>query len=257
MKKYGVKAVAKLSHVSVRTLHYYDKIGLLKPFNRTEAGYRYYSEQELLRLQQILFYKELDFSLKEIGELLNDSNFNLMKALKSHKKELLVRKNRLSTLLKTIDRTIHHLKKEKTMSKPEDLYKGLSKEFGTTYRQEVNKKYGQAILQQSEQELLKLGKNGFRQLKIEFEELRKALFALHQEKPESERIQQLIAQHYKLIRIFWGTSNSKNKQGEAYDGLGQLYVSDERYLAIKGEPQPTYVLFMQKAMRYFVDNQLK
>ena len=67
MIQYSVKDVTELSGVSVRTLHYYDKIGLLKPYNRTEAGYRYYCEKELLRLQQILFYKELDFSLKEIG----------------------------------------------------------------------------------------------------------------------------------------------------------------------------------------------
>ena len=65
MKNYSVKEVAKLSGVSIRTLHYYDKINLLKPLNRTEAGYRYYGEQELLRLQQILFYKELDFDLSD------------------------------------------------------------------------------------------------------------------------------------------------------------------------------------------------
>lgn len=257
MKDYGVKAVAKLSGISVRTLHYYDKIGLLKPKSRTEAGYRQYGEAELLRLQQILFYKEMGFSLKEIEELLENPHFDLIAALKSHKKRLLGRQEQISRLLQTINNTINHLNKEKIMAKPEDLYKGLSKEFGTTYRQEINQKYGKATLEQSEQELLKLGRNGFKQLKIEFEELGKALFAVHQEKPESEKVQQLIARHYELIRQFWGTTHSKNKQGEAYAGLGHLYMNDERYLAINGESQPAYALFMQKAMRYFSNTQLK
>ena len=88
MKQYGVKELSDLSGVTVRTLHHYDKIGLLKPLNRTEAGYRFYGEEELLRLQQILFYKELDFSLKEIADLLDDPDFELIQALQSHRSEL-------------------------------------------------------------------------------------------------------------------------------------------------------------------------
>jgi DNA-binding transcriptional MerR regulator len=69
--RYSVKQLARLAGVSVRTLHVYDKLGLLIPSVRTDAGYRYYDEPELLRLQQILFYKELDLSLKAIGEILD------------------------------------------------------------------------------------------------------------------------------------------------------------------------------------------
>lgn len=80
MKEYSVKGLSKIAGVSVRTLHHYDKIGLLKPAIRTEARYRLYGENELLKLQQILFYKELDFSLNEIINILNDPDFDLMKA---------------------------------------------------------------------------------------------------------------------------------------------------------------------------------
>ena len=88
MKKYSVKKLAKLAGVTVRTLHHYDKIDLLKPALRSDKHYRYYGQEELLRLQQILFYKELGFPLQEIKEILEDPDFDLIEALESHKKAL-------------------------------------------------------------------------------------------------------------------------------------------------------------------------
>ena len=256
MKNYSVKEVAKLSGVSVRTLHYYDKIGLLKPLSRTEAGYRYYGEKELLRLQQILFFKELDFPLKEIGELMDEEEFDLIHALKGHRSALISRQKRISTLLKTIDKTINHLKKGDVMSKPEELYEGLPKEMGTTYRDGAIEEYGKEAVEQSEKELLKLGKEGFKQLQKDFEKVNSALFAIHTEDPESEQVQQLIARHYEMIRKFWGTSHKTDKQGEAYAGLGDLYVSDERFTRVDGNPQPEYARFLQKAMKHYADTHL-
>ena len=99
MKKYSAKELSNLAGVSVRTLHYYDEIGLLKPAIRTEAKYRWYGEEELLKLQQILFYKELDFSLKEIIAILNDPDFDLIKALESHQLALLSKQDNIFFLL--------------------------------------------------------------------------------------------------------------------------------------------------------------
>ena len=257
MKNYGVKALAKLSGVSVRTLHYYDDIGLLKPKHRTEAGYRYYSEQELFRLQQILFYRELDFPLKKIAGLLKDPDFRLIDAMERHKTALLARKKRIDTLLATIDRTIHHLKEGTIMSNPEMLYEGLPKEVGTTYRKEAMDKYGKEAVEQAETALLKMGKAGLNQLKQEQEQVADELFALRHESPESDKVQQLIARHYQIIRKFWGTSQSPDKQAEAYAGLGDLYVSDDRFTMVNGVPQPEFTLFLQKAMKYFADTVLR
>ncbi|NJO01780.1 MAG: MerR family transcriptional regulator, partial [Bacteroidia bacterium] len=187
MKNYGVKALSKLSGVSVRTLHYYDKIGLLKPSNRTEAGYRYYGEKELLRLQQILFYRELGFPLKEILNLLDAPDFDLIDALENHTLALKARQKRITKLLATIDRTIHNLKKGKIMSEPEMLYEGLPKEVGTIYRQEAIEKYGKETVEKSEKALLSLGKEGFEQLKKEAEQIAAQLFALRDENPESQK----------------------------------------------------------------------
>ena len=247
-KNYRVKELTKMSGVSARTLHYYDQIGLLKPLNRTQGGYRCYGRQELLRLQQILFFKELDFPLKEIIELLDHPNFDLMKALHNHRTALKLRKKRIVKLLATIDKTIHQLNNQKMMSKPEMLYEGLSKEFGTSYRKEAMDKFGTDKVVGSEKELLSLGKEGFGMLKKELEQINAELFDHRHEKPESEPIQKLISQHYVIIRKFWGTSKLEDKQAEAYAGLGQLYVNDERYTMVDGIPQAEYAVFLQKAI---------
>lgn len=251
MKNYGVKALATLSGVSVRTLHYYDKIGLLKPFSRSNVGYRYYGEEELLRLQQILFYKELGFTLKDIGQVLDDPDFNLLNALEEHKLTLKAHKKRIDVLLSTIDTTIQNFKKETIMKNPADLYKGLSKEMGTTIRTVAMDKWGKKTIEQSEKDLLKLGKAGFDSLKVELETVTDTLFAIQNEDPKSEQVQQLISQHYHIIRQFWGSSVTKEKQLMVYSNLGQTYIDDERYMIRDGQPQPEFALFMQQAMAYF------
>ena len=257
MNRYGVKEVSKLAGISVRTLHYYDQIGLLKPAKRTEAGYRHYGESELLRLQQILFFKELDFPLKKIIEFLDAPGFDLVPTLETHKQALKARQQRISNLLNTIDKTIDKLKNGDIMSKPEELYEGLPKEMGTTLRQEAINEYGKEAIERSERELMKLGKEGFKQLQTEFKQVTKDLFGLMNHTPESAQVQQLIARHYVLIRKFWGTSTKADKQAEAYAGLGKLYVSDPRYTSIDGVPKPAFAQFLEKAMGHFANTQLK
>ena len=254
---YSVQKMAKLAGVSVRTLHLYDQMGLLKPSIRTEARYRVYGEKELLRLQQILFYKELDFPLKEIQAILDNPEFDLVEALLSHKVSLQSRKDRINTLLETIDKTVNHLKTGTIMLKPEELYEGLAKETAEAYRTEASNKYGQEVVEHSEKVLGKLTKEQFEALKGELKDNATALFALKEEDPTSARVQQLIARHYEMIRAFWGTSGSSDKQAEAYKGLGQLYVSDERFTMIDGEPQQAYAQFFSQSMAYFSDTELK
>ena len=99
MKVYTVSRLAKLAGVSVRTLHHYDETGLLKPSFRSESGYRQYQREDLLRLQQILFYRELDFSLSEIKDILDDPEYDEVQALVSHRQSIEQRIERLSNLL--------------------------------------------------------------------------------------------------------------------------------------------------------------
>ena len=256
MKKYAVKEVANMSGITIRTLHHYDKIGLLKPLYRAESRYRYYGEAELLRLQQILFYKELGFPLQEIKEVLDDPDFELIAALENHKAALLTRQQRIDTLLRTIDQTIINLTHGNTMKNPKELYEGLPKEVGTTYRDAAIAEYGKEMVEHAEQELMKLGKEGFKQLQAEFDQINRALFDRRTENPEGDAVQQLIIRHYGAIRAFWGTAGTEDPQAEAYAGLGQLYVADERFTVMDGQPQPEFALFLQKAMEYFADTSL-
>ncbi|WP_310587847.1 MerR family transcriptional regulator [Emticicia agri] len=254
---YSVQKMAKIAGVSIRTLHLYDQIGLLKPSIRTEARYRMYGEKELLRLQQILFYKELDFPLKEIQGILDNPAFDLVEALLSHKVSLQARKDRISTLLETIDKTVNHLKTGTIMLKPEELYAGMAKETAEAYRAEASEKYGKEVVERSEKALGSMSKEQFEVLKSDLKENASALAALKNEDPANESVQKLIARHYEIIRIFWGTFGSADKQADAYKGLGQLYVNDERFTMVDGTPQPEYALFLSKAMAHFADTQLK
>src|SRR6202011_2575974 len=122
---YTVKQVAAMSGVSVRTLHFYDETGLLKPAYHKANGYRFYEEPQLLTLQQILFYRELGFELKQIKRILGRADFEKLAALESHRKILQENLARTRTLIETIDKTIQHLKGTKNM-KSEEMFAGFS-----------------------------------------------------------------------------------------------------------------------------------
>src|SRR5690348_5091658 len=132
MKLLTVKQVAKLSGVSVRALHHYDEIGLLKPASIGRNRYRYYGEEELLRLQQILLHRELDIPLGEIGTILDDPDFNQLAALRQQRDKLAMEAKRYARLVRTIDRTIARLTGDETMRNAE-LYKGISPEKQAEY----------------------------------------------------------------------------------------------------------------------------
>jgi DNA-binding transcriptional MerR regulator/quercetin dioxygenase-like cupin family protein len=121
---YTVKQVAAMSGVSVRTLHFYDETGLLKPAYYGANGYRFYEEPQLLTLQQILFYRELGFELKQIERILGRPDFEKVAALRSHRKVLQKNLARTRTLIETLDKTTEHLKGTKKM-KGEELFLGF------------------------------------------------------------------------------------------------------------------------------------
>src|SRR5215472_4911261 len=122
---YTVKQVAAMSGVSVRTLHFYDEAGLLKPAHYGANGYRFYEEPQLLTLQQILFYRELGFELKDIKKILARADFEKVVALRTHRTVLQKSLTRTRTLLETIDKTIQHLEGASRM-RSEDIFAGFS-----------------------------------------------------------------------------------------------------------------------------------
>ena len=107
-----VKQISKLAHITPRTIHYYDQIGLLLPDEVGDNGYRYYSDASLLKLQQILFYRELDIPLEQIREIMGRENYDLQEALEDHKDQLRKRIDRLQKLISTVDQTLKYFKGE-------------------------------------------------------------------------------------------------------------------------------------------------
>src|SRR4029078_2263393 len=122
---YTVKQVARMSGVSVRTLHFYDEVGLLKPAYVGANGYRFSGAPPLLTLQQILFYRERGFELKQIKRILGRADFKKVAALQSHRKVLQKNLTRTRQFIETIDKTIRHLKGKEKM-KTEEMFAGFS-----------------------------------------------------------------------------------------------------------------------------------
>ncbi|MGO0882630.1 TipAS antibiotic-recognition domain-containing protein [Clostridioides difficile] len=137
-----VKQVSDLTGISVRTLHYYDEIGLLKPSEITEAGYRFYDDEAIKTLQQILFFKELEIPLKEVKDIMLSPYFDKMNALESQRKLLIIKRKRLDSLIEIIDKT---LKGENVVSfKDFDMseYFKVLEEFKIEHEDKVIKTYG-------------------------------------------------------------------------------------------------------------------
>lgn len=141
MKMLTVKQVAKLSGVSVRALHHYDEIGLLKPASIGRNRYRYYGREELLRLQQILLHRELDIPLGEIGAILDGPGFDQLQALRQQREKLAAEAERYAELVRTIDRTIASLHGDHAMQNA-DLYKGISPAKQAEYEAWLIERYG-------------------------------------------------------------------------------------------------------------------
>src|SRR5688500_6026664 len=136
---YTVKAVADIAGVSVRTLHHYDEIGLLKPAAHTAARYRLYRDQDLERLQQVLFFKELGFDLKEIKRILAGPHFDRARALTEHRKLLLERQERIRRLIRSVDRTLKAMHKGDNMTA--QMFDGFD---AAKYEDEARQRWGKS-----------------------------------------------------------------------------------------------------------------
>jgi DNA-binding transcriptional MerR regulator len=135
---YTIKDVADLAGVTTRTLRYYDEIGLLNPAFTGENGYRYYDQNSLLRLQQILFFRELEVPLKDIHLIMSRPDFSSLQALQNHRTALQSRVKRLNTLIDTIDQTIANIKGKWIMTE-NDYFEGFDE---TQYEDEVKERWG-------------------------------------------------------------------------------------------------------------------
>lgn len=250
MTGYSVSRLAKLAGVSVRTLHHYDQLGLLKPSHRTEAGYRLYTEPDLLRLQQILFFKELDFSLGDIKTALDDPFFDPVLTLRNHRRFLQGRAERLAHLLNTLDKTLAKLTEETMTLTDEEIYDGFTKEQVARYTREVNEKYDPAIVAESNRRVRKLSKEQWAGVKAEGEEITRLMVAGMDTAPDSAAVQAIVARHCAWIEHFYPVS------AEIYTNLGRLYVENPEFTAHYEQYRPGLADFMATAMAHYANTVL-
>jgi MerR family transcriptional regulator, thiopeptide resistance regulator len=253
MKRYTVMEVARLAGVSVRTLHHYDDLGLLKPAEVGANGYRYYGREELLRLQQILLHRELELPLQAIAAVLEAPDFDRVAALKAHRKVLAERSARYRRLLRTVDATLAELQGATDMD-DKDLYQGFAPEKQAEHEAWLVDRYGddmQARINQVKGHMKTWSKQDWEAFTGEGKAISAAAGkALADGLPaESEAVSEIMRRHYAWTAKAWGARPSP----ESFVGLGRLYVENPDFTASYDKVRPGLAEYMAAAMKAYVE----
>ncbi len=247
---YTVNKLAKIAGVSVRTLHYYDEVGLLKPSAIQKNGYRVYEEPELLLLQQILFFRELEFSVQEIKRILSSSTFDLRQALRDHRALIELKKKRLSGLIKTIDTTLKKLDQDTPMDDQDmkELYETFGEDTMKQYADEVKQRWGDTdAYKQSMERYSKTTKADLEKYKHDSDVFMKKVAVTMDKGATSPEFQALIAEHFKSLST-WYEPNF-----EMYRGLAKMYVDDPRFTAYYENYRSGLAKVFSEGMMYFIE----
>lgn len=242
-----VKQLATLSGVSGRTLRFYDEIGLLKPTTFGQNGYRYYDHAAALRLQQILFYRELGLSLDDIKAVLDQPDFDPLTALRAHKQALHQQSARLHGLIETIDNTIAHLEGQTPMP-TEELFTHWSEEKQPDYETEIEMKYGETELAVSRQRWGSYSVADKARIKAEGVQIYRDMAAAIPHGPHSAPAQAIVARWHQHMRYFYEPTPA------IMHGLAEMYVSDYRFAETLAQHHPDLPDFFRQAIHCYVDH---
>lgn len=220
--KMQINEFAKLAGVSVRTLHYYDEIGLLKPaFVDEQNGYRFYDEISLERMQEILFYRELDFELKSIAEILSSPDYDKQKALAEQRKLLILKKERLERIVAALDGAE---KGKITMSAFDNSDYETAR---NRYEAEVKRRWGEtAAYKEHAEKTASYSKDQWQEVNDGLMTVLAKFAACMKDghMTDSDEAQALVKELQNYI-----TENYYTCTNEILAGLGQMYVADERF----------------------------
>lgn len=248
---YTIKQVAKQAGISTRTLRYYDRIGLLHSSYRSESNYRLYTEDDLLLLQQILLYKEMDVPLSDIKVILEAENFQIIDSLEQHLLKLKQKQKRLQRLQDTVTHTIQHLQGGNNM-KQDDLFNGFKeqaiKDNEQNYGKELRDTYGSSTINASYEKMRKMSKWQWNHAEELAEEILSLLPNAMKEGPKSDQAQLICKKHQEWIQLYW-TEYSK----EAHLGLCKMYTEDERFTAYYDKVQEGAARFLYQAMTFYLN----
>ncbi len=246
--EYTIKQLADLADISPRTLRYYDQIDLLSPSRTSDAGYRYYGPAQVERLQQILFYRELGFSLENIAQILDAPDFDRCAALHDHLESLKQQRSRLDTLILTVEKTILHETGEIDMTdkeKFEGFKQKLIQENDVKYGDELRTKYGKDVLEHSNNKIRSMSGEDYKAWTALETEILSALeqAVLDHAKPNSEIGKEITELHRKWLSYSWSSYSSA-----AHKSLAQMYVCDERFTAYYDRNVPGCAAFLRDAI---------
>jgi DNA-binding transcriptional MerR regulator len=246
---YTVKKLAQMTGLTVRALHHYDQIGLLKPSKIGENGYRYYEHPDLLKLQQILFFRELDFSLETIVSIINSPELMPLQILEEQRKLLKLKKKRLEKMLFTIEKTIQKMKRGETMT-DDSLFSNFSDEESKKYQKEAKERWGHTkAYQQSINRTKTWTKAKWDEVKHEGQTITLAMASVMDCNPADPKVQQIVEKFFQHINRFYDLTP------EFFRNLGQMYVDDPRFTATYEKIKPGLAIFMRDAMEVFANNQ--
>ena len=249
MKDLTVKQLAAVSGVTVRTLHHYDEIGLLAPAHVGANGYRYYGRAEMLRLQRILFHRELGVPLGEIAALMDLDGDDQVGVLLRHREKLEAERERYRRLIETIDRTVADLKGETHMPNA-DLYKGFSAERQAGYETWLVERYGDrmtADIAAAQQAMAKLGEAGQAAMMEQLRDIETALAEgmTRGIAPDADVVDGLVGRHRGWVTAAWGRPCT----AEAYAWLADLYLSHPDFVTRFETIAPGFAEWLTAAMK--------
>ncbi len=239
----SIGETAKLAGVSIRTLRHYDAIGLLKPSDVTEAGYRFYDDRKLARLQQILFYRELEFSLKEIQRILSRPDHDQALALHRHRELLVLKQQHIGELIRLVDETLggdHTMDQNKSSISD---YQAVRQQYAA----EARERWGQtdAWRQSGERDKKRTDDETVRMMN-EADALFSAFAEMKNRSPADPAVQQIVRQWQAHISAYHYSCTD-----EILQGLGELYTSDERFKRNIDRYGPGTAAFLSQAIRLY------
>ena len=242
---YTVKQLSKLAGVSVRTLHYYHEIGLLKPEAIRPNGYREYGDEAVLKLQQILFYREMDLRLEEIKVMISRPDFDTVKALEEHRVSLQRRVARLERLIQTVDDSLLHMKGLKEMSHKQ-LFTAFSDEEQEKYAREAEKMYDPAIVNESNRKFNRLSAGEKQRIFDEGNQIYADMVAAMPNGAGSPEAQAIVERWRTHMDYFW------TPKLEQLMGLAEMYNSDARFKVNFDKIDVRLAEFMREAVGEYV-----
>ena len=244
---FTVKQLSKLAGVTPRTLHYYDEIGLLKPSQVADNGYRYYGEEALLRLQQILLYRQLDMPLEKIKKVMGRRDFDVTSALESHKEELRKRINQMERLITTVDHTILYLKGKREMDQKQ-LFEAFSEEQQAEYEKEAMQMYDPVTVQASVKKWKGYSTAEKQRILNEGNAIYQDMIRAMPKGALSAEAQACVERWHRHMEHFWAPDDNQLL------GLADGYNNDPRFKANFDKMHPDLAEFFRKAVRVYVKN---